>query len=112
MTRPETAARRRGERGMTMIEILISFAILAMMLTSVWSSFRGALNGLETVEDVQDRYRILRNGMSRITRELSMAYLSKNRPVDLNQHFTLRHRRKKDENRLSKNDEKCLKSPL
>lgn len=78
----------RHARGMTLIEVMISFAVLGMIIVSVWSSFSGTLKGIETTEAMQQRYSIVRNGLARMTSELSMAYLSKNRPLDNTRHFT------------------------
>ncbi len=79
----------RAQRGLTLIEVMISFAVLGMMVISVWSSFKGTMKGMETSEEIQDRYAIVRNGVARITSELSMAYLSHNRPLDDLKHYTL-----------------------
>lgn len=76
-------------RGMTLIEVMISFAVLGMIVVSVWSSFNGTLKGIEITEKQQQRYSIVRNGLARMTSELTMAYLSKNRPLDDQRHFTL-----------------------
>lgn len=84
MTRP---ARRM--RGMTLVEVLISLAVLGMMLVSVWSGFRGTLRGMEISEVIQTRYSIVRGGLSRIESELSMAYLSFNRPAYDTRHYTM-----------------------
>ena len=70
----------KHSRGMTILEVLISLAVLAMIVVSVWSSFHGTIKGIETTEDLQKRYSIVRNGLARITSELSMAYLSHNQP--------------------------------
>lgn len=78
----------RRSRGMTLVEVMISFAVLAMMVTSVWSSFKGTVRGMEVSEEVQKRYSIIRNGLARMTSELSMVYLSYNRPPDDPNHYT------------------------
>ncbi len=78
----------RRSRGMTLVEVMISFAVLGMIVVSVWSSFSGTLKGIEITEAMQQRYSIVRNGLARMTSELSMAYLSKNRPLDTTRHFT------------------------
>ncbi len=86
MKRTRAVARSRG---MTLIEVMISFAVLGMIIISVWSSFDGTLKGIEITERMQQRYSIVRNGVARMTSELSMAYLSKNRPLDDTRHFTM-----------------------
>jgi general secretion pathway protein J len=76
-------------RGMTLVEVMISLAVLGMMLVSVWSGFRGTLRGLEITEAIQTRYSIVRGGLSRIESELTMAYLSFNRPSWDERHYTM-----------------------
>lgn len=81
--------RHRHARGMTLIEVMISLAVLGMMLVSIWSGFKGTLRGMEVTEEIQFRYSTVRNGMLRIETELGMAYLSFNRPLDETRHYTL-----------------------
>lgn len=78
---------RRG-RGMTLIEVMISLAVMAMMMMTVWSSFKGTTRAMEVSEEIQDRYSIVRSGLLRIETELSMAYLSQYKPPD-EKHYTL-----------------------
>lgn len=77
------------QRGMTLVEVMISLAVLGMMIVSVWSSFKGTLTGMETTEEIQKRYSIIRNGLGRMNSELTMAYLSFNRPLTDPRHFTM-----------------------
>ena len=79
----------RHQRGMTMIEVLIALAVLAMIVTSVWSGFRGTIDGMAAAESVQMRYAIVRGGLTRMQSELGMAYLSFNRPLDDARQYTL-----------------------
>lgn len=79
----------RRQRGMTMIEVLIALAVLAMIVTSVWSGFRGTIDGMAAAEAVQMRYAIVRGGLTRMQSELGMAYLSFNRPLDDARQYTL-----------------------
>ena len=80
---------RSRSRGMTLVEVMISLAVLGMMVVSVYSSFKGTIRGMETSDEIQKRYSIIRNGLARIGSELSMAYLSFNRPLDDVKHYTL-----------------------
>ncbi len=72
--------RRRPERaaGFTLLEVVISVAILLGMATIIWGSFSITANIKERVEEVEDRYHQIRLAMNRMAREISMAYLSKN----------------------------------
>lgn len=80
---------RRHARGLTLVEILVAVVIMTMMTVSVWTSFSTTLGGMRHAEQVQTRYAQIRNALSRITAEMSMAYLSFNRPPDEERHFTL-----------------------
>ncbi len=73
---------------MTMIEVLVSMAILVMMLVAVWSTFNSTLRGIELTEKSQERSMVIRTSIARMTSELSMAYLSFNRPQAEPRHFT------------------------
>jgi general secretion pathway protein J len=86
--RPSRGSKRR-QLGMTLIEVMISLAVLGMLMVSVWSSFNGTLRAMEVGEEIQNRYSIVRNGLLRMESEMSMAYLSFNRPLDETKHFTL-----------------------
>lgn len=81
-------SRRRG-RGLTLIEILVAITVMTMMTLSVWTSFRSTAQSMKYAEQLQVRYSIVRNSLSRISGELSMAYLAFNRPADEERHFTL-----------------------
>ena len=85
---PTLRGRHRKARGMTLLEIMISLAVLSMMVVSVYSSFSGTLRGMEAAEEIQLRHSIVRNGIARMTSEISMAYLSFNRPLDDQRHYT------------------------
>ncbi|MBL8970100.1 MAG: prepilin-type N-terminal cleavage/methylation domain-containing protein, partial [Myxococcales bacterium] len=76
-------------RGLTLIEILVAVAVMTMMTVSVWQSFRSTAQSMKHAEMLQVRYAIIRNSLARMTSELSMAYLSFNRPADDDRHFTL-----------------------
>lgn len=80
---------RRSARGLTLVEILIAVVIMTMMTVSVWVSFGTTMGGMRHAEQVQIRYSQIRNALSRMTAEMSMAYLSFNRPADEERHFTL-----------------------
>lgn len=70
--------KRRSEGGLTLIELMIAVAILAMISTMVWSSFSQTTRAKKTIEASQDRYHETRIAMGRLARELSEAFLTKN----------------------------------
>lgn len=86
------ALRHARQRGLTLIEVMVSMAVLSMLMLSVWSSFKGTLRAMEVSEQIQDRYAIVRNGVLRMETELSMAYLSLNQieaAVNYSKYYTL-----------------------
>lgn len=80
---------RIRSRGVTMVETLVALAILSMMIVAVYASFNGTVKGMERTEEMQERYMMIRNGLNTMSRDLSMAYLSFNRPQDEPKHYTL-----------------------
>jgi general secretion pathway protein J len=92
------SARRPGRtRGMTLIESLVAMAIVAMMLASVWSSFNMTVRGMQSTEKIQDAYAMRRNAMDRMATEISMAYLSYNRPRGETKQYTFFEGRREGE---------------
>ena len=80
---------RTRARGLTLIEILVAITVMTMMTLSVWTSFRSTAQSMKYAEQLQVRYAIIRNSLSRIGGELSMSYLTFNRPADEERHMTL-----------------------
>jgi general secretion pathway protein J len=79
----------RRARGFTLIEIMISVAILAMVTTLVWGSFKQTFKTKTAVEAQSSRYRTVRVGLQRLARELSMAYISQNEDTSQPERRTL-----------------------
>lgn len=77
-----TRAAARGQRGLTLIELLIAIAILAMISVLIYSAISGMRRSKEGIERINDRYREGRLAMARIARELSSAYLSGHLPIN------------------------------
>ena len=72
-------AGRRGSRGLTLIEVSLAVAILAMMATITWGGISRSFDAYDTVTDVDRRYHEIRVAMNRMARELSMAFLTSDR---------------------------------
>jgi len=75
-----TARRRR--RGFTLIEVLISIAILAAITSLLFGAFSALKRSKDGLSRLQDRQREGRLAMARITRELQSAYLSAHMPLN------------------------------
>jgi general secretion pathway protein J len=70
--------RARQDAGFTLMEVLVSIAIVAGMMTMLWGSFSLAVDSKRSVERIEERFHGIRLAMGRMAREISMAYLSKN----------------------------------
>ncbi len=62
--------------GFTLVEVIIAVAITAMMGLMVMGTFRQVDRAHEITRDQGDRYGAARLALSRLSRELSMAYIS------------------------------------
>jgi general secretion pathway protein J len=69
-------APRKNQRGLTIIEIALATAILAMMATITWGSIARSFDAYEAVSEIDGRYHNVRVAMNRMSRELSMAFLT------------------------------------
>jgi general secretion pathway protein J len=67
---------------MTLVEVMISIAILAMISTMVWQAFSQTNRTKRVIEEVQDRYHAGRIAMTKIATDLENAFLTKNLPAD------------------------------
>jgi general secretion pathway protein J len=63
-------------RGFTLLEVMIAVAVLAMIGGLTWKSFDGAYGLKQRVELAQDRDQTVRGALDRISREVSMTFLS------------------------------------
>lgn len=68
----------KGRAGFTLIEVLVSTVLLGLMGALLMSTVSLSGKAKDTVEEISGRYQIARQAMSRMAREISMAYLSKN----------------------------------
>jgi general secretion pathway protein J len=68
--------RRRVQAGFTLIEVMLALAILAFITTIMWGSFSQTATDKRAVEAAQDRLHTVRVALTRMAREIEMAYLS------------------------------------
>jgi general secretion pathway protein J len=72
-----------GQRGMTLLELLVSLAILAMMALLIYGAFDSMNRGIKGEELKSERGREGRDAVLRIARELSSAFLSMHNPQNI-----------------------------
>lgn len=70
------APRRPGARGFTLIEVMIAVAVLGMIGAITWKAFDGAWNLKSRIERAEERDQSVRGALMRMSREISMAFLS------------------------------------
>lgn len=73
-----SARAARAARGFTLAEVLVALAITSFIGGMVWGSFNQGFKAKEMVSEEAGLYRELRTGTARLTREISMAFLSNN----------------------------------
>ncbi len=66
----------RLKAGLTLIEVMVAMAIIAMVSTLIYSGFSQTAQNKKRIESELDRYHEIRMGIERMARELSMAYVS------------------------------------
>jgi general secretion pathway protein J len=68
--------RRRSERGLTLLEVLVATAILSLVATMIWVSFDQTAKMRVKLTERQEHDHYARVAMARITRDLRAAFLS------------------------------------
>ncbi len=66
----------RGQRGLTLLEVLVASAILTMVATMIWVSFDQTAKMRVKLTERQEHDHYARIALSRITRDLRAAFLS------------------------------------
>jgi general secretion pathway protein J len=70
------AIERATQRGLTLLEVMIAVAVLTLVSVLVYGAFSTITRGKQAAGQLSERYRIGRVAMTRISRELSMSFLS------------------------------------
>lgn len=71
-------SRRRPQAGLTLIEVMISSAILVIMMALAWRTISNTSDRRRTFEAYEQRNHELRMAMGRIVNDIESAYLSRN----------------------------------
>ena len=69
---------RRASAGFTMIELMLAMAIFGFITTIMWGSFSQTAYSKKVIQSEQERVHTVRVALTRMARELEMAYLSDN----------------------------------
>jgi general secretion pathway protein J len=72
-----------GERGFTLIEMFIAAFILAFVCMLIYGAFAGMRSSKEGVGRIDDRFHEGREALRRISNELSAAYVSLHKPINV-----------------------------
>lgn len=80
---------RFGRRGFTMIEILVAVGLLAVMTAIIYQAYRITIRAQTETDKLQERYHTARVALMHMTREISMAFLSKHINADEGRSKTL-----------------------
>jgi general secretion pathway protein J len=77
--------RRARSRGLTLLEVLVSVAIIALIATLIYGAFDGMSRARAGLSRMDERYHQGRTALSRMTRELQAAFISLHQPQSVNQ---------------------------
>ena len=81
--------RRRTDSGFTLIEVLLALAIFAFVTTIMLGSFTQTAKSKRAIQSAQERTHTVRVALTRMTREIEMAYLSSSENMGLTNRRTL-----------------------
>lgn len=68
---------KKAFNGFSLIELMVAMVLMAMMGTLLMTSINSSINARDKVEEISGRYQMVRQAVTRMSREISMAYLSK-----------------------------------
>lgn len=77
--------RRALSRGLTLLEILVSISILALIATLIYGAFDGMSRARTSIFKGEERYHQGRGAIARMSRELESAFLSLHQPAIVSQ---------------------------
>jgi type II secretion system protein J len=71
-----SGALQKGQRGMTLIEVMLAVSILAIIVVLTWGAMSTSFRMRKISLDRFDRYRSIQMTLDRMSRELSMAFVT------------------------------------
>jgi general secretion pathway protein J len=81
--------RRRGQHGMTLLEIMIALAIMGLMMTLTWSTISNSSRAKRSSEAIEQRNHEIRVALGQVVHDFEAAYLSLNEDTNATQRRTL-----------------------
>jgi general secretion pathway protein J len=81
--------RQRGQDGLTLVEIMIAMAIMALMMMLAWSTIKNASDARISFEALEERNHEVRVAMARMVHDLEAAHLSTNEDINLDNRRTM-----------------------
>ena len=72
---------RACQRGLTLLEVIVSVGILALVATLVYGALDGMSKSKTALAQMNERYQHGRSALSRISREVTSAFLSTHEPL-------------------------------
>src|SRR5436309_16125988 len=76
---------RSSNRGLTLLEVMVAVAVLAMVSVLIYGAFDGLSRGKKGLGRLNDRYHEGRATLERIAMEVSTAFLSQHQPIAIQQ---------------------------
>jgi len=73
---------RTNARGLTLLEVMVAVAILAMVAVLTYGAFDGLSRGKKNLGRINDRYHQGRAALARMNQELTSAFLSMHQPLN------------------------------
>ena len=75
---PKSEIRNQKSNGFTLIEVFLAMAILAIVMTVIYTSFSAAGRDVEQAETIRDETDMARTLISRISDDIANAYVNRN----------------------------------
>lgn len=77
-TKEGSSQRSLGQAGFTLLELMISLGIVAIIFVLIYGTFKNVHQGSQQMEADAERYRMARMSLYYLTNDLSMFYVSQN----------------------------------
>ena len=76
-TQSGSARKRKKNLGMTLIEVMITVSLLAVVMALAWGSYSIAVSHQQRMQDINERLHGVEQAVNRIVRDMSTAFMTK-----------------------------------